>query len=152
MEIIYSASMGTASMVLATLLVYLCFAFIFVGDFQLVSATRNNLRTHIDSFGYSIRELEIFSFTTFLNAIVCLILQPVIYVIMFTSYGLDIIAYAKFMIALLAILVLERMFFLDMVLKRRGTLKVETLLLHTIGLGVLITLLLGSYFRAVGAT
>lgn len=151
MDIIYSASMGTASMVLATLLIYLCFAFIFLGNFQLIASSKNGFRTHMDAFGFSIREMEIFSFTTFMNVLVCLILQPVIYIVMFTSYDLGLIAYIKFIILLSAIVVLERLFFLDMVIKKRQKLQPETLFIHTIALGIAITMLVSGYFKAIGA-
>lgn len=151
MELLHSASMGASSMVLSTLIIYLCFTFIFIGNFQLLSSSRTNMRTHIDTFGYSVRELEIYSFTTFFTLLTYLILQPVIYIVLFTSYGLDVIAYAKFLILLSASLILERLFFLEMILKRSKALKSETLFLHTIGLGVTITLILGNYFKSVGA-
>lgn len=150
MELLYSSSMGTASMVLTTLLIYLCFGFIFVGNLQLVAVARNSLRTHHDAFGFFAREMEIYSFTTFMNAMVCLIMQPVIYIVMFASYGLDVFAYAKFMVVLLATLVLERILFAELLFHVRSRMTEERLLLHTALLGLIVTCIVTYYFRSTG--
>lgn len=150
MELLYSTSMGTTSMVLVALLIYICFGFIFIGNIRLLSVAKNNLRPEYDAFGFFGAGVEIYSYTTFMNILVCLIMQPVIYIVMFTTYGLEVLDYAKFMIILLGSIVMERLFFANLLFQSKNKISETHLLIHTVILGLVITSIITYYFRSTG--